>query len=97
MTRVSPILILALLMGCSGRSTLPDKLPPAPALPALTQSLAAPCPPLNLLVDRAIGTLVQEDSNAAFEYARCQSKQAEVVSLYEKLRQSMLDFVSKLK
>ena len=92
MTRVYPILLLVLLTGCAGQSTLPDPSVNVPVPPALTQSLASPCPPLSQLSDNSIGELATEDANAAVEYAKCQEKHAEVVSLYDQMRNEAIQF-----
>lgn len=68
-----------------------------PVPPALTQSLVTPCPELNQLSDKAIGTLVIEDANAATDYAGCATKHGEVAGLYLLWRQKILDFIAELR
>lgn len=97
MTRAILILPLVFLTGCFGNST--EHVASAsgyPVPPTLTQSLASPCPPLNQLPNKAIGTLVTEDANAAITYAGCANKHAEVTGLYELWRQKIIDFVADL-
>lgn len=98
MKNALPILLLASLTGCFGNST--ERVASAssvPVPPALTQSLASPCPSLNQLSDQTIGELVTEDADAAVQYAGCQTKHAEVTGLYSHWRQVILDFVADLR
>ena len=97
MKLVFPILALASLTGCAGQSTPPEPLAHVPVPPALTQSLASPCPPLSLLTDNSIGTLAIEDANAAVEYARCKHKASELVRVYNEIRQELIEFEAKQK
>ena len=93
MKRAFPILLLASLTGCFESSTEPvASANSVPVPPALTPSLASPCPPLNQLPDQSVGTLVLEDSDAAQKYSACQNKHAEVAGLYELWRQRVIEF-----
>lgn len=97
MKRVSLILLSASLTGCFGNSTEQGSLANLPVPPELTQTLAAPCPPLALLTDKQIGTLVTEDANAAVQYAECSTSKSAVVSAYNDVRQEILNLKAKLK
>jgi hypothetical protein len=44
------------------------------------------CPPLPLIPDNLIATLVNADSDAAFSYARCQAGHAAAVQAYDNAR-----------
>lgn len=98
MKRALLILPLVLLSACKSPSI--EHVASAssvPVPPALTQSLATPCPELSPLQDRLLATLIVEDANAAVEYAGCATKHSEVTGLYNLWRQKILDFVAELK
>lgn len=92
-----PILLLVSLTSC-GKNSIEHvaSASSVPVPPALTQSLASPCPPLNQLPDNSIGTLVTEDANSAVQYSGCQNKHAEVTGLYQVWRQKIIDYVASL-
>lgn len=96
MKRVFPILLAASLTGCFGNSTEQGSLANLPVPPELTQTIAAPCPPLSLLTDKAIGTLVLADSSAAVQYAECSQSKDAAVGAYRDVRQSIIDLKLKL-
>jgi hypothetical protein len=92
---VYPILTLVLLTGCGKHLTPPALSVNVPVPPALTQSLASPCPKLSLLADNTIATLVLADSEAAVEYAKCKHKASELVRVYNEVRQELIDLKAK--
>ena len=93
------ILISASLTGCFGRSTnhVVSAGQTAPVLPTLTAQQRAPCPPLDLLKDKTIGTLVSEDTRAAFQYAGCQARHESVVGTFDELVAKVNAWIASLK
>ena len=88
------ILPLAFLTACSHPSIEPEPQLTMPVPPSLTAALAASCPPLSLLNDTTIGTLANEDLNAAYSYAECQLSKDKVTELYRRVREAMIFFAS---
>ena len=79
----------ALLMGAVGACGSGKSVYIRPQLPVLPSSIKAPCPPLPLLSDGLISTLIMADVDAAYMYAECQARHAGVVKIYEAAREKM--------
>ena len=82
---VLPILISASLTACGPRLTRPEPAAAVPALPMLTAQQRASCPSLQLLKDKSIATLGNEDAVTAVQYQRCREKHWAVVNVYDQL------------
>ena len=88
MIRFSPVLMLACLTACSANST-----PLAPAAPVpveLTAELSAPCPPLSLIWDPLVATLVRISQDDARVYEECRLHHAGVVNAYVESRAEII-------
>lgn len=94
--RASPILMLVLLTGCSTPSIKPDPQAAVPVPALLTAELSAPCPSLPLLKDKTIGTLVTEDANSSYDYAKCREINEALKLIYNTTRQVMMDFAKEM-
>lgn len=99
MIRASLILMMVLLTGCSASLTKPEPSAglTAPVLPTLTDQQRASCPPLDLLEDKSRGELASKDAQAAFQYAACQRKHQNVVSMFDEVVAAVNRYVEELR
>ena len=93
---VSLILAAALLQACATHSTPPEPRAAVPIPPPLTAEQAAPCPPADQITDLTIDALVRADAQLASQYAKCGAGKQAVVDVYNRTRQSLIDFAASM-